>query len=73
MNTHTKDKIKAIILEFCKQERAETGCRYGQPDGYEDYVTDCDCDLDALQQQIILYGITHDEIIDLVKEAHEQS
>lgn len=73
MNEQSRAKIKAIILEFFKQERAESGCSYGQPDGYEDYINECDCDIELIQAQIHNYGISAQEADELLRQAHENS
>lgn len=32
------------MCDNCMQRHYAQGCAYGRPDGYEDYVTECDCD-----------------------------
>lgn len=67
MNLHELNR-RHIIIALLQQERIDSGCKFGQPDGEYDYITDCDCD-EAVYK---IHAGTDYDIYDLFKEVHAQ-
>lgn len=65
MKRASAQEVGEAIRDFCKKdgfedeyaEHIKNDCRYGQPDGYDDFINECECGIENTERETEIHQL----------------